>query len=209
MEYILYFALPRKNTTEVAHRLIDTYGSIHSVLNASPSELASIEGLGIDSACQLSHLVQILSLYQVSKNSAKADLSTFNKASKFLYDMLYDKKEEHLIAIALNQRGELLSYKKYSVGQEDSVSFSKGELVRFISSTKTKNLILAHNHPDDSCEPSKEDNVAYSEMVRFLTAVGVNLHDSIIVGNDGVFSYKNLGKLILPLESEKFVNLNN
>lgn len=206
MEYILYFVLPRKNTTEVAHRLIDTYGNIHSVLNASASELAMIEGLGPDSSCQLSHFVQILSLYQVSKNSNKADLSTLGRAAKFMYDMLSDKKEEQLIAVALNQRSELISYKRLAVGQEDSLNFNKTELVRFISSNKAKIIILAHNHPDGTCTPSKEDNVAHTEILRFLTAVGVNLHDNLIVGSDGVFSFKNLGKLLLPLEEGKFVN---
>ena len=200
MEYILYYVLPRVNTTEVAHELIDTFGDIHSVLEASVSDLAQTKGLGRSSAGQLAHLVQVLALYQESKNSSDKNLSTFANSAKFFYSILANKKEENIYAAAITTKSELLTYKRLSYGTMDSVTLDKTEILRFITSSKAKKIILAHNHPQESCVPSTSDDINTDELKMILNPLGIELAEHLIVGKDGVFSFKHHQILKYPLE---------
>lgn len=199
MEYILFYILPRVNTTDIAHSLIDTFGSIYGVLDAPASELQKIKGLGVDSAFQLSHLIQILSLYGISKNCAIKNLSTLNHTAKFFYDLMFYRKEENMVIVALTKKNELISYKKLAVGKEDTVTIDKADLINFVTANKAKRVLLGHNHPSGSCMPSREDDKCTQEIMKLLNTLGMQLYDHIIVGADGVFSFREICKVDLPL----------
>ena len=191
MEYILYYVLPRVNTTEIAHELIDTYGSIHSVLDAPLEELENIKGLGPTSAKKLTHIVQILQLYNESKVTSVKNISNLSKAARYFTDLLKSQSQEYLYIVSLSPKGEMISYKKISSDLNDRVTTSKSEIFRYATSNKAKKIFLCHNHPNDDCTPSFEDDKMTEELKKILNSVGIELTEHIIVGQDGVFSFKN------------------
>lgn len=190
MEYILFYVLPRIDTTDIAHRLIDAFGSIDGVLEAPASQLKKIEGLGHDSAMQLSHLLQILKLYNISKNSHRRKVCNLHQVADLLKDIYVDKSKEYILAIALTKKYELLGCKILAEGEEEFVKLNKMVVINFVSSYFAQNLIICHNHPYDTCKPSSDDIRSTDELEKVLSAIGVRLLDNIIFGKDGIFSFR-------------------
>lgn len=193
MEYILFYVVPRVNTTDIAHNLIDTYGTISGVLKAPVVELETISGLGHDSALQLSHLCQIFELYNVDKSCQFKKILSLNDISSFLLNLFKKKQEEWVYGIAMDKNFNFVCYKKLASGMQDSVNINKFDVITFATSNRAKNVIICHNHPKSLSNPSQSDNDTTKQLQVALACVGVNLVDSIIAGTDGLYSYCNAG----------------
>jgi len=209
MEYILFYILPRVNTTQIAHNLIDKFGSVSGVLRAPVAELEKIDGLGFDSALQLSHLNQIFALYSVDKSCQFKRIISLKDVSDFLKKLFEDKKEEWVFAFGMSKNFDFLGYQRLSSGDEDKVRISKFDLISFATSYKAKNVIVCHNHPRALSNPSQTDNDTTKQLQLALGCIGVNLVDSVIVGIDGLYSYCNHGHLNSDLVSADVVEYSN
>lgn len=190
MEYILFYILPRVNTTEIAHELIDTFGSVYGVLNAPAAQLQNIKGLGVDSAMQLSHFIQIFDLYNFSKNTVNRKLTNAGQVATLFSELIGNKSEEYIYALALTKGFDYIGCRMIAHGSEDSVCLDQFKLINFASTSRSKHIIICHNHPHCTCEPSKRDLSSTKALQQLLTSVGINLIDSIIVGTNGTFSFR-------------------
>ena len=94
LELLLFYAIPRKNVNPLAHVLLDKFGSISAILNATSSELQSIEGMGESTTAFLTTLGKLLEI--VSEEEIKDDLKLFNleNVKKYLIKFFanYDKE---------------------------------------------------------------------------------------------------------------------
>lgn len=205
MEYILFYILPRVNTTQIAHNLIDTFGSVSGVLEAPVAELEKVDGLGHDSALQLSHLHQIFALYNVDKSCQFKRIVSLKDISEFLKRLFEDKKEEWVYAFGMTKNFDFICYQRLSSGDEDKVRISKFDVISFATSYKAKNIIVCHNHPQALSNPSQIDNDTTKQLQLALGCIGVNLVDSIIVGIDGIYSYCKHGRLCTDVVSADVV----
>jgi DNA repair protein RadC len=197
MEYILFYVVPRVNTTDIAHKLIDTYGTISGVMKVPVVELEKVPGLGHNSAMQLSHFCQIIELYNVDKACQFKKILSLGDITEFLLNLFKEKQEEWVYGIALDKNFNFISYKNFASGTEDNVNFNKFDVITFATTYKAKNIIICHNHPKSISYPSQNDNDTTKQLQVALGYVGVNLVDSVIVGIDGIYSYCNASKLLI------------
>ena len=108
--------------------------------------------------------------------------------SQEVYHVLRPMVEAHddvetLYGIFLDSKNHILAIEKLAEGTINSSSVYPREIVKQVLAHKAAALVLAHNHPSGSTEPSIEDKAITLRILFVMQAMGVSLHDHIILGN--------------------------
>ncbi len=188
LELLLFYSIPRKDTNEIAHRLIAAFGSLSRVFDASYEELMEIDGIGESSALLISMIPSICRRYIESSNSPKVNLSEPEEAMNYIIRKYYgSNKVESFYMLCLDAVGNLLNCCKLGEGTPGSVIVDKRKVLETALRNKADKVIFAHNHPNGIAAPSKDDISMTSELSSVLFSVGIRLADHIIVaGNEAV-----------------------
>lgn len=200
MELLLTYIIPRKDTNEIAHALLDEFGTFARVLDAPISALEKVHGVGHRTAQMISFMNGFFFLYRTSANKKK-DAVSFALKSKmieFVSNYLQNCKNEQLYVFGLNSKLEVIKVSKIAEGDETTVIVMPRVLIDFISAHRPHSVVIAHSHGCNSCEPSDADYVASNKIGTILQASNVNYLDCLIVSNTDAYSFKDNG-LILPL----------
>ena len=106
---------------------------------------------------------------------------------------------EHLLAVSLTQRGEPVAVQLMSVGGVDSCMVSVAEIIKLALLSNCPSVLLIHNHPSGSVEPSKEDRDITERVEKAASIMGIHLTDHIIVGDlRNGYSIRGERKIHLP-----------
>lgn len=188
LELLLFYSIPRKDTNEIAHRLIAAFGSLSRVFDASYEELMEIDGIGESSALLISMIPSICRRYIESSNSPKVNLSEPEEAMNYIIRKYYgSNKVESFYMLCLDAVGNLINCCKLGEGTPGSVIVDKRKVLETALRNKADKVIFAHNHPNGIAAPSKDDINMTSELSSVLFSVGIRLADHIIVaGNEAV-----------------------
>lgn len=180
LELLLYYAIPRGDVNPTAHALLKEFGSLAAVLDADPMDLQKITGVGAR-ASELLHLMPpLFRRYRLSESDAGV-FDTTDKVGRYLVNYYIGHVNELLTVILLDNRCRMLSVQALEEGNPHSVKINYRALMNAVLRYNAVSVILAHNHPNGTCVPSREDFIE-TRMVRdFLQKVGVKLVDHIVV----------------------------
>lgn len=195
MEIFLFAVYPRKDTNEIAHRLIDSFGSIKNVFNASAEQLMTVKGVGKAVATQIilhAKLMQKIAAAKQTENELA--FTSFAKTKKEITSLFAGLKGEKLYFFLLNDAFKSVFRLEYS-GHADEVLTDTAEIARAMSLHKAKFALMAHNHPSGNVEPSEEDDIATKKFLVACNLHGIKLIDHVIVTSDNVYSYFGSGRL--------------
>ena len=190
LEFVLTFFIPRKDTNDIAHLLLDEFGSIKKVLDASPNDLMKVDGIGERTAKLLTLLPDVFFYYRESgyKNK-KIVLKNLNDTVEFLRSIFDGKSQEEFYILFLNAKQEILKFEKISAGSQNEVAISCQDIVNKASKYKPNYIILAHNHPDGNSIPSANDIKTTNKIIKMLYYHQLLILDHIIIGKDDHYSF--------------------
>lgn len=191
MEYILFFIFPRGDVNPLAHRLLDRFNDIPTILEASVEDLKQVRGMGDASAKKLHSLLEIFFYYSFEKTFNKGSLKTIGDFYDHLEQILRYKQEEELYLFGVNNCGEIIKGRRYGSGTTNFVGLQLKEIALFISTYKVSAAFIVHNHPNGLCVPSAQDKKSFEDLKGMFKLAGCKLADSIIVGSDGIYSMIN------------------
>jgi len=196
LELLLFYALPRCDTNVVAHRLLDSFGSLPAVLEASAQELEKVEGVG-ESAAVLLSLAGALKRLPAARTPGRAAINTPEEAAR-LCETLFENggKYEATYCVSLDKRRRVLHCDLVSAGTLAENAIYPRLIVEFALRHGANSVILAHNHPSGNPAPSRADVDSTKTVCEALSGIGITLHDHIIVGAEGSFSM--LRNMLLP-----------
>ena len=181
LELLLYYALPRQDTNPLAHRLLERFGSLSGVLDASPAQLQAVEGVGESAALLLNLIPAVSRRYMLDKTPDDHRIDSAAAAGRYFLPRFMYEQEEVLYALFLSPRKTPLDCRVLSRGQLHSVDIPVRRLVEQALELRASAVILAHNHPSGLAVPSREDEEATHTVQRALALVDVELADHIIV----------------------------
>ena len=204
MEFILFYVFPRGDVNPLAHRLLDKFKNISTVLDASLNDLAVVKGMGQTSAKKLKSIVEIFNIYTSSKANKDDGLSNFGDIYGYAESLLRHKNTEELYVFGFNSSGEFVADRCLARGTLKMVGIDMREISNFVNTYNVPIVYVAHNHPDNSCKPSKQDIVSAEELKRKFEFSGCELRDNFIVGNDGIFSIYEKGLKRVFGKNDKF-----
>ncbi len=190
LELILFYSIARKDTNELAHRLLKKFGSLSGVLDATVEELEEIEGLGRNSATFLNMLPALFKRYTRSQLEKKPVINSTISAGIYAGTLFSGMPYETFFVISLNGMGEVISARKIAEGTIDEVSAYPRKVVEAAVVSKAHSIILAHNHPGGNPEPSQEDIDATIEIRKALELVDIDINDHIVVCGSKFTSFK-------------------
>lgn len=195
LELLLFYSIPRKDTNEIAHRLIETFGSLNGVFDASYERLAEVEGMGESSALLLSLVPGICRRYvegMTDKN--KINLSTPEAVGDYLVKKYYGCKTEVFYMLCLDGVGNLINCCKLSEGSAGTVVVDKRTMLEAALRNNADKIVFAHNHPNGFAVPSKDDLELTYEFASILSPVGIRLADHFIIAGSEVLSLASVEK---------------
>ena len=194
LELLLYYAIPRRDTNELAHRLLARYGSLSALLQAPIEDLRRVEGVG-ESAAVLLKLVPAFVYKAQRSDGQETVLNSTEKAGRYLLSCFAGERNEVIYQLCLDRKGKLLARKRLSEGGSAAAELNIRRLVENALLSSASAVILSHNHPSGIALPSREDYATTQQAQDALRTIGVELLDHIIVAEDDYVSLADSGIL--------------
>lgn len=185
LEFALGFCVPRIDTNPTAHRLINTFGSLPNVVDATPSRLQQVDGIGINQAFFLSFLREFVTYYMRVK-PVRGKIQSKNDAVEYLRDVMTTYDNEEFILICLDRQGNIIRQKQVK-GTLTRVNLELRDILDILIQTKATAAVIAHNHPDDMVAPSEADIAFTRQIINSFEPLGITLIDHLIFGKSGKF----------------------
>lgn len=193
LELLLFYSIPRKDTNEIAHRLLEHFGSLHDVFNASVEELSEVPGISYNSAVLISLLPQMMKKIEISRTRGIRNISSVSDAAAYLIPRFTNECDEVLLLLCLDNKRNIICCREIARGTVNSVDASSRRIVELALKHKAVSVILSHNHPRGIAAPSREDDYITKCIYKALDVVGIVLEDHIVVAEDKYFSLADAG----------------
>ena len=194
LELLLFYCIPRQDTNPIAHALLEHFGSLSQVMEAAPSELKKVAGMGDASATFLSLLNAFNRYYQVNRASSLVILNTLEDCGRYLMPFFYGRRNETVYLLCLDAKCKVLCCKEVGEGSVNSAAVPIRRVVEMALGANATSVVLAHNHPSGIAMPSDEDQLTTRQLAVALAAVDITLVDHMIMADDDFVSLRQSGK---------------
>lgn len=196
LELLLTYALPRRDTNPIAHRLLDRFGSLHAVLEADIHELTEVDGIGENAATLIAMMVPLARHYEKSKWTEKRVLSNFQEVGKLCTSLFHGVQNEKFYVLSLNSQLELLGIDLVGEGTPNQVPVFPRTVLDALMRRHATGAVLTHNHPGGSPMPSQQDVDVTSTIASILTPLEIRLYDHVLVSDGQPISLKEKGYIL-------------
>ncbi len=193
LELMLFYCIPRQDTNELAHRLLNRFGSLAQVLEAPPEELEKVPGIGANAATFLSLTTAVGRYYLVNRASQNVILPTVEKCGEYLVPFFYGRRNETVYLLCLDAKCKVLCCREVGEGSVNSAGVPIRRIVEMALGINATTVVLAHNHPSGLALPSGEDVAATRRVAAALDTVEITLADHIVVADDDFVSLAQSG----------------
>ncbi|MCL1823624.1 MAG: hypothetical protein FWG44_05420 [Oscillospiraceae bacterium] len=190
LEFMLFFAIPHGDTNELAHELINTFGSLVDVLKAKREDLIKVKGMGEHAACMI-HFFRMMAKHFIMQTKGNIlELNSTEALNNFCSAMYLDSYYEQICCLYLDSELCLDKHEVICEGSLGKVDVMLGQMTKKILDSNSRRIVLSHNHPNGSCMPSKTDIDTTQELISFYKKMDIEIVDHVIAGKDGVWSMR-------------------
>lgn len=193
LEILLFHAIPRADTKQIAKDLLHKFGSLQAIISADKAELISVSGVGESVILLLKLMLDFNTrlLIPVGKNHDFNVLSNWHSVLNYCrITMGHKRKNEYFRVLYLNRKNRLIGDELHDKGTVDRVQVYPREIARQVLEYGASGVILVHNHPSGDTKPSNEDLHLTNTIVKALEPIGAVVHDHLIVSDFDYFSFK-------------------
>lgn len=193
LELLLTYAIPRSDVNPLAHRLLNSFGSLSEVFQAPPEALKSVEGMGDTSVVFIKSIVECEKrcLRQYFATERRLDLLNMEDACRLALSEAIEDKYETLRMFCLDSKYRLTNARIVEVGNTTSVIADPRKVIELALQNKAHAFILSHNHPTGNICPSEADYVTAMQIRDAANAIGIEVLDQLILGHGAAYSMRN------------------
>lgn len=193
LELALFYANPRSDTNPLAHELMERFGSLAGVLDATPDELVKVPGVGEHAAVLLKAVKELGGRYCIARTSVDNIADTSQKYFRLLRPYFFGARSERVCLLCMDGKRKVLGIRKLSEGNVNAVDVTTRLVVEAALSLNASAVVLAHNHVSGLAFPSPEDIATTRNLCSILEQVGVQLDDHLILVDDDMVSLRDSG----------------
>jgi DNA repair protein RadC len=193
IEYLLMTAIPRRDTKPIARTLLKQFGTLAGVFNADSAALARHPGMGETSAAALR--IVALAARRLARTEATSQpvLASWQALIDYLTIDMAHLTVERVRVLYLDTRNRLIRDEHVADGSIDEASIHPREVIRRALDLGATAIIIVHNHPSGSPEPSRADIQITNRIAEAGRLMGITVHDHVIIGREGHVSLKAKG----------------
>ena len=195
LEMLLFYAIPRADTNELAHRLINTFGSFSAVFDADIEQLIRVDGIGKSTAVLIKMIPSVMQRYYEDKINNPSKITDTESAVEFLKTKFLSATVEIMYLLCMSSDGKLLKFTQIGSGSLDFSAIDSRMILQEMILCKASTAIIAHNHPGGICAPSMADVNTTQQIASLLSGINARLVDHIIIAGDEYFSFSAHDKL--------------
>ena len=193
LELLLFYSVPRRDTNEIAHALLEKFGTLAQVLDANPADLEKVPGMGSSSALFLKLLSAAGRRYQISRTESATILRTLEQCGAYLQPRFFGRKHEAVFLLCLDAKCKVLACKQVGEGSVNSAGVPIRRIVETALSANATMVVLAHNHPSGLALPSADDIQTTKRLAVALDTVEITLIDHLVFSDDDYVSMAQSG----------------
>jgi DNA repair protein RadC len=190
LELLLFYSIPREDTNELAHRLLDKFGSLAGVIKASTKELKKVSGVGDNTAVMLSSMGELCVRVLKEGNIKKTPYIKNQELINLVKSYFISESKERFLVVCLDSGFRLKLIEFISEGDSIRVDFDLKKLVSKVLECDASIVVIAHNHPDGNPFPSGADADVTGSISVMLRKINISLYDHIIIGDNKHFSMR-------------------
>ncbi|MDR2183899.1 MAG: DNA repair protein RadC [Clostridiales bacterium] len=189
IELLLYYAIPRRDTNKLAHRIMREFGGLHNVFEAGVEEIRKRCGLSENTATLLSMMAPLARRYDISKWGRRISFASTKSLAQYASSLFIGRTVECFYLLCLDNRAALTSATELTRGTLDRAELYPREIMKCVMACDAAYVVLAHNHPSGSLDISEADVQTTRRLVSMLAEVEVGVLDHIICGGKGYVSF--------------------
>ena len=193
LQLLLFSANPRSDTNPLAHELLERFGSLAGVLDASPEELQKVKGVGEHAAVLFKAAKELSGRYL----TVRTQMDDIARNSRDYFSQLryyfFGAQRELLYLLCMDGKHKVLGIRKLGEGNVNSVNVTPRLLAEAALSLNAAAVVLAHNHVSGIALPSDEDIATTESLAPFLAKLGIELVDHVIFVDDDMVSLRDSG----------------
>lgn len=184
LELILFYSIPQQDTNDIAHRLINHFGSFSAVLDADPVELMKVSGIKEISAALIKLIPMLCTYYHLDKIYGGKTFASIESIAEYcMYKTLSETRERFYVMI-LDNTMRMLAYEPLTEGSQSEVSVNMEQLAQVLFRYSGANFILVHNHPGGSPAPSEEDIILTQKVYSVTAPLNKFLIEHLIISKN-------------------------
>lgn len=193
LELLLCFAIPQGDVNPLAHRLMDAFGSLSGVFNATPEQLMQVKGVGEHAACLIKLIPELGGRYQADRSRLGDILDTTERLGEYLSPEFFGQRNEVTVVLCLDAKCKALHCRQLAEGSADSTALSLRRMMEIAFACNASQVVLAHNHTSNVAMPSQEDILATKMAYDAFQQVDIHLRDHLIFSHDDFISLRDSG----------------
>ncbi|BBV74040.1 RadC family protein [Klebsiella electrica] len=182
-----------KDVMTYSHDLLQRFGSLYGLLSANKAQFETVEGIGLAKYAQLKGVAELARRYFSLRLVEEPSLATPMMTLEFLQSHLCDEEREIFIVIFLDNQNRVLKHSRLFSGTLSHVEVHPREIVREAIKVNAAAVILAHNHPSGSPEPSKADRLMTERVVKCCGFMDIRVLDHLVIGRGAYVSFAERG----------------
>ena len=202
LELFLFRSQPQGDVKPIAKALLSRFGSFAAVLAASVEDLMTVrtedtrgrtKGVGMETALDLAALHEVARRVVRELAVKRPVISSWTALLAYVRVALQHEPREQFRVLYLDKKNQLILDEIQNRGTVDHAPVYPREVVRRGLEVSAAAMILVHNHPSGDPTPSRADIDITRQIIQAAKALSVEVHDHLIVGREGVTSFKQLG----------------
>lgn len=190
LEMLLFFSIPMKDTNELAHKMLNEFGSLAGLFEADPKDICKRCGVSENTAVLVSLIPSLSRRYFNRRWGDKPVLNSSSKAGEYAVSLFAGRTYEVFFVICLDSQNKVNYAALVHEGTINESPVYPRLIVETVLRHQANSVILAHNHPGGSLQPSHEDMAITKKIASALEPISVQVMDHIIVAGDKYMSFK-------------------
>lgn len=189
LELLLFYSIPRVNTNETAHKLIDQCGGLGAVFGTDGERLKRVSGVGENSVALIRLIAELMRRQALEQCHTENILSSETELHKYLSAIFIGEYEEKVYMLMFGKNGKFLSHEMIGDGLYDQSRITVKKAVKKAKEKGAEGVIIAHNHPNGIAHPSDADRLEAGKMEIIFRNAGIKILDNFIVASGKCVSF--------------------
>ena len=188
LELLLFYANKRGDTNETAHRLLQRFGSLSAVLEASYDELLQVDDVGDIAATLVTLVPALFRRYSEDKVSSIKEICSAQQAIDYSKPKFFGLSTERGALIFLDAQNRVKNFMFVCEGSLNTTSLDIRKCVQLALNNNASSVILVHNHPTGVASPSRTDVETTQALVAAMAPIGITVSDHLVLTDSDAFS---------------------